>query len=70
MTNEARGKVDPYWLVNARASYTVGRAKISAFVTNLFDEKTPVLLTPGTTPDDVASMTRPRAAGVGVELCF
>jgi iron complex outermembrane recepter protein len=69
--NHPRGKTDPYWLVNAKAGYRFDIAHVFAYVDNLLDGDTPLLITPGaTTADDVASLPQPRSYGVGVELTF
>ena len=71
VTNEPRGKVEPYALVNAQAGYSLSGARLFAFVTNIFDSAAPVLLEPGaTTAEDVAMIARPRRAGVGVTWGF
>jgi iron complex outermembrane receptor protein len=69
--NHPRGKTDPYWLVNARAGYRFGIAHVFAYIDNLLDDDTPLLITPGATvADDVATLPQPRSYGVGVEFNF
>ncbi|RPE79813.1 TonB-dependent receptor [Vulcaniibacterium tengchongense] len=69
--NHPRGKTEPYWLLDAKAGYRIGIAHLFAFVDNLLDDDTPLLITPGATAaDDVATLPRPRSYGVGVELNF
>lgn len=71
VTNEPRGKVEPYALVNAQAGYSLSGARLFVFVTNVFDSAAPVLLEPGaTTAEDVAMIVRPRRAGVGLTWGF
>lgn len=71
VTNDPRGKVDPYTVVNAQAGYSINRARVFAFVTNLFDSAAPTLLEPGATPaEDVGVLLRPRRAGVGMTWTF
>lgn len=72
ITNVARGRVEPGWIFNARASYPVGKARVFAYVNNLFDSRRPLLISadPGAASDagDVANLPRARTLGVGVEL--
>lgn len=69
--NHPRGKTDPYWRLDARAGYRFGIAHVFAYVDNLLDDDTPLLITPGATrADDVASLPQPRSYGVGMELQF
>jgi outer membrane receptor protein involved in Fe transport len=69
--NAPRGETKAYAMVNAQVGYTLGRARLFGQVSNLFDEKTPALLTPAVNPSgDIANMTRPRRFSAGVELAF
>lgn len=71
VTNEPRGKVEPYALVNMQAGYTFSGARLFAFVTNVFDSAAPVMLEPGATmAEDVAMIVRPRRAGIGLTWGF
>lgn len=74
VTNVPRGRTQPGWVANLRASYPVGPARLFAYVTNVFDSDRPVLLgtDPGAASDagDTASLHRPRTLGVGVEAWF
>lgn len=74
ITNVPRGKVDPGWIANVRASYPVGKARLFAYVNNVFDSKKPLLIDadPNSISNaaDVASLPRPRTVGVGVEAWF
>lgn len=74
VTNFSRGKVDPGWLANVRASYPVGKARLFAYVNNVFDSKRPLLVDadPNAVTDafDTANLPRPRTVGVGVEAWF
>lgn len=67
--NAPRGKTDPYWVVGSQIGYSFSRARLFAFVENVFDEDGPVLLEPGGTPDaDVAYLLRPRTFGIGLAM--
>jgi len=69
--NEARGKTDPYWVVNAKIGYTVDYIRIFASVTNIFDSAEPIRLSPGATPaDDIATILQPRSYTAGVQFSF
>lgn len=71
--NLSRGKVDPYWIVNTRLAYNFDAYRIFAFVTNVFDEDAPILISAdsfGGPASDTANLTAPRMAGVGVEAWF
>ena len=72
ITNVARGRVEPGWIFNARASYPVGKARVFAYVNNLFDSRRPLLISadPGAASNagDIANLPRSRTLGVGVEL--
>jgi iron complex outermembrane recepter protein len=69
VTNDPRGKVDPYGIVNLQAGYRVGRARIFGFAKNIFASAAAVLLEPGATPaEDSALIVRPRRVGLGVTI--
>ena len=69
--NAPRGKVDPFWVANARAGYRISNLRLFASVTNLFDETGPVLLYPGATfADDTATILTPRTFPVGLQVDF
>ncbi len=69
--NDPRGETKAYTLVNAEVGYRIKAARVFAQASNLFDEKTPSLLTPAVNPaNDIANMTRPRRLSVGVEVAF
>jgi outer membrane receptor protein involved in Fe transport len=69
--NNPRGKVDPYWVADAHASYRLGNVRLIASVANLFDATGPVLLSPGATrADDTATILDPRTFQVGLQLDF
>lgn len=73
--NNPRGKTDPYVVVNAQIGYTFAAEQASirvfAFVRNLFDSGTAVLLEPGTTKaQDVGYLLQPRTVGVGLQMTF
>lgn len=73
ITNLTRGRVDPGWVANLRASYPIGKARLFAFVNNVFDSQRPVLLDSdpnASAATDTASLTTPRTIGIGVETWF
>jgi iron complex outermembrane receptor protein len=74
ITNVARGRVEPGWTAHLNASYPVGRARVFAFINNVFDSKRPVLVdadpNAAAEANDVGTLPRPRAVGVGVEVWF
>lgn len=73
ITNVARGEVEPGWIANLRASYPVGKARLFAWVNNVFDSQRPVLLEAdpnATGATDTAILPRPRTVGIGVEAWF
>lgn len=74
ITNVARGRVAPGWIANLSASYPIGRARVFAFLNNVFDSKRPLLLDadPNAVDDsaDVGTLPRPRSIGVGAEIWF
>lgn len=69
--NQARGRTDPYFVANARISYTVGPAKLFVGATNLFNTFQPVYYSPGTTAaQDIAYLLPPRRVIGGIDLSF
>jgi iron complex outermembrane recepter protein len=74
ITNVARGRVEPGWLLNLSAGLQVGRARLFAFVNNVLDARRPILIEadPNAADDstDTAMLPRPRAVGVGIEAWF
>jgi iron complex outermembrane recepter protein len=75
ISNDPRGKIDPYFIVNSKLSYRFaeewGDVRVFAFVQNVFDTEEPIYLEPGATPaDDVANLLPPRTFGVGLEMRF
>lgn len=75
ISNDPRGKTDPYVVVNSKLGYHLanewGDLRIFAFVHNIFDADEPIYLQPGSTPaDDSAMLLQPRTVGVGLELRF
>ena len=74
ITNIERGRVEPGWIANVRASYPVGAVKLFAFVNNVFDSGRPVLLEADPNAADAsgdgATLHRPRTIGVGLEAWF
>lgn len=74
ITNVERGRVEPGWIANLRASYPVGSARLFAFVNNVFDSQRPLLLeadpNAATNVADTAILPRPRTVGIGLEAWF
>ena len=69
--NQARGRTRPYFVANARASYTIGPARLFVSATNLFDSFEPVYLVPGRiAARDIAYLLPPRRVSGGVDLAF
>jgi outer membrane receptor protein involved in Fe transport len=69
VTNDPRGQVDPYAILNLQAGYRLGRARVFAFAKNVFDSSAAVLIDPGATPaDDSAIIVRPRRLGIGLTV--
>lgn len=71
--NTARGRTDPYWIVNARIGQRFGKLRVFAYANNLFDSDTPILIEAdpaATAASDTAILPRPRTVGVGVEAWF
>lgn len=71
ITNDPLGRVDPYGVVNGQAGYTIRGTRLFVYVNNLLDSTAAVLLEPGSTrADDVATLVKPRRAGIGVTWGF
>ncbi|HWT70908.1 MAG TPA: TonB-dependent receptor [Oxalicibacterium sp.] len=73
ITNLDRGRVDPGWIANVRASYPLGKVRLFAFVNNVFDSERPILLNSdpnASAAADTASLPTPRTIGVGLESWF
>ena len=71
VTNDPRGRVEPYTLLNAQGGYSFAGARVFVYVTNVFDSAAPILLEPGATAaEDVATIVRPRRAGLGLTWGF
>lgn len=74
ITNVPRGRVQPGWIANLRASYPVGSARLFAYVNNLFDSQRPIQLdadpNAASNAADTAILPRPRTVGVGIEVWF
>lgn len=74
VTNVARGKVEPGWIADLRANYTVGQARLFAYVNNVFDSQRPIQLdadpNAASSAADTAILPRPRTVGVGMEVWF
>lgn len=65
--NRPRAKVDPYWVANLQAGYTLGNARIFGYANNLFDNRAETMIA-----SDYASaeILRPLTVGVGVDVKF
>lgn len=69
--NSPRGKVDPYWTINAQLGYTWKSLHGFAFVRNLLDSGEPVEIFPGATrADDTFNIQAPRTYGIGLAVSF
>jgi iron complex outermembrane recepter protein len=69
--NNARGKTDPYAVVNGQVAYDLGPARVFFAVRNLLDSGAAVQILPGaTTAADAATIIEPRKISAGVELRF
>jgi iron complex outermembrane receptor protein len=73
--NSSRGKTDPYVVFNAQVGYTfdtdLASFRAFAFVRNIFDAGTAILIEPGATKaDDVGYLLQPRTVGVGLQMTF
>lgn len=69
VTNELRGRTDPYAVVNAEVGYTIAHARVFLFLNNLFNADNAVLISPGATAaDDAANILQPRRIGIGLVL--
>ena len=71
VSNNPRGRTDPYVVVNAQIGYTWRNARFFAFVNNLFDSgKSVAVFTSGAPATDTAHLLRPRWFGVGAQVTF
>nr|WP_246624737.1 TonB-dependent receptor [Oceanobacter mangrovi] len=71
VTNTARGKVDPYTVVNAQVSYQMEQTRWFLAGKNLLDSDSEVsILTGDTAADDSATLLQPRTLLAGVEYGF
>lgn len=71
VVNDARGKTDPYWVVNAQVAWNFEKARAFVAVRNIFDSRAPVMLYPGATmADDTATVLQPRSVLAGVQANF
>ena len=71
VANTPRGKIDPYWVVNAHAGYDFGTVRAFAFARNLFNTETPVDIQLGRAEGiDSAAMLKPLSFGVGMQVNF
>ncbi|SIS67628.1 TonB-dependent receptor domain-containing protein [Insolitispirillum peregrinum] len=71
VANTARGKVDPYWVVNLHGSYDLGGPRLFGSIRNLLDTDAITDIGLGTTErNDYASMLPSRTFVMGVEASF
>ncbi len=69
--NSARGKIDPYTVVNGQVAYTLGPARLFFSVRNLLNSGTPIMIYSGATAAaDYATILEPRKVLGGIELRF
>lgn len=69
--SSARGKIDPYVVVNAQVAYKFGDVRLFVNANNLFDNDTVINLVQGTTAaDDYATVMQPRLVTAGIEFNF
>lgn len=69
--NSARGKIDPYAVVNGQVVYNFGPARVFFSVRNLLNSGTPIMIYSGATAAaDYATILEPRKVLAGVELRF
>lgn len=67
----ARGKIDPYAVVNGQVAYDFGPARLFFSVRNLLNSGTPIMIYQGTTAAaDYATILEPRKVLGGIELRF
>ncbi|MGH8079467.1 MAG: TonB-dependent receptor [Lysobacter sp.] len=69
--NRPFGRTDPYWIANAKGGYHFGQWYVFGGVDNLFDDRSALEISTYTnrpTPDDTASMVRPRSWYAGVQI--
>ena len=71
LPNDSAEIVDSYFIANARASYTLGKARVFVSVNNLTDEVVPVSLSAGPVREnDLAILLEPRSVYGGIEFRF
>ena len=69
--NAARGKVDPYAVVNAQVAYDLGQARLFFSVRNLLNSGMPILIYQGASAAaDYATILEPRKVLGGIEFKF
>lgn len=69
--NSARGKIDPYVVVNGQVAYDFGPARVFFSVRNLFNDGSPTMIYAGATAAaDYAAILEPRKVLGGIELRF
>lgn len=69
--NSARGKIDPYAVVNGQVAYNLGGARIFLSVRNLLNSGAPIMIYQGASAAaDYATILEPRKILGGVELRF
>jgi len=69
--NSARGKIDPYAVVNGQVAYDLGTARLFFSVRNLLNSGTPIMIYPGATAaGDYATILEPRKVLAGLDFRF
>lgn len=67
--NEPGGRTDDYWVAGAQVAWRFSKVRVSASVTNLFNNVEPILRYPGATAaDDTATLLEPRMVMLGVQV--
>lgn len=72
VNNTERAEIDPFWVANMHASYTMGDYRVFAFVKNLTDtdQVTFYRSVADTAEDDLVAMQPSRTWGIGAEFNF
>lgn len=69
--NNARGKIDPYAVVNGQIAYNLGPARLFFSVRNLLNSGAPIMIYTGAAAEaDYATILETRKVSAGIELKF